>query len=86
MGLGGGRTLTYQGDEIPLKSPRSHSSCVMVASAWKVERHWAFGAGFWKRYFTLYRVARGTWNALASTFRFARRCVRFTLVKWESQD
>ena len=31
-------------------------------------------------------VARGTWNALASTFRLAWRCVRFTRVKSESHD
>jgi hypothetical protein len=38
---------------MPLKSPRSRSSRVIVASAWNVERYWTFGAGFWNRYFTV---------------------------------
>ena len=49
---GGERAERTRGDEMPLKSPRSRSSRVMVVSAWKVERYWTFGAGFWNRYFT----------------------------------
>jgi hypothetical protein len=32
-----------------LEYPRSRSSRVMVASAWKVCQYWTFGTVFWKR-------------------------------------
>lgn len=72
---------------MPLKSPRSCSSRVMVASAWNVERYWTFGAGFWKRYFTV-GVAHARDHPLLQLFPFSVGAVRegLTRVEWESHD
>lgn len=84
-GADAGRT---RGDEMPLKSPRSPSSRVIVASAWKVERYWTFGAGFWKRYFTArdHRLLSLAISAFPVSVGAGLGERDFTSVEWESHD